>query len=469
MSTRPAPRPRPRPRPRAVTDNVPLSSSPPSDPVTGSTPNPLKPVSINVAEDEDAMFLKNRNRTAQTWKKLNQLAEGPVAKKPKSPQGSDSAEAEETTPRKKHKRREQSETLPDWTKSEAAIVLSSSDDEEDELLRRVEKSTPTARRNVRSEANKRISKRPRSRSITPPPELSSAAVQHTRDTIRRMIGATSRRAPSPSFGADDDSSDDIELDPELAVIGRTAELEARRQMSTPAVGSRNPSPVHAVGPEEVMIKVRWQSHPLNPNPQRITYEYNMRRHDPFKALFDETADSASIPVDKLIITYDGKRVFPFASPHGIGVWDEALFEGYEKTTYDYVLAHRHATPEPSGHISLLRAATPSVNSVAASEAGSDQDEDDDTMKLTFRSAVSKDITLTVRPTTKCSVILKAFLTRAGLSDKYPSSPVKGKKGKGKNSMPLCPALMVDGERLDADAEISSADLEDGDLVEVTGL
>ena len=143
-------------------------------------------------------------------------------------------------------------------------------------------------------------------------------------------------------------------------------------------------------------------------------------------------------------------------------------EGYEKTTYDYILAHRHATPEPSG-ISPSRAATPSVDSAAASEAGSEDDEDDDTMKLTFRSAVSKDITLTVRPTTKCSVILKAFLKRAGLSDKYPSSPVKGKKGKSKGSMLLGPALMVDGERLDPDAEISSADLEDGDLVEVTGL
>ena len=76
MSTRPAPRPRPRPRPRAVPNDVPLSSSPPSDSVAGSAPKPLEPVSINVAEDEDAMFLKNRNRTAQAWKKLNQLAEG---------------------------------------------------------------------------------------------------------------------------------------------------------------------------------------------------------------------------------------------------------------------------------------------------------------------------------------------------------------------------------------------------------
>ena len=98
-----------------------------------------------------------------------------------------------------------------------------------------------------------------------------------------MIGAGSRRTPSPSFDDDDESTDNIELDPELAVIGRTAELEARRQMSTPAAGSRNASPVHTVaaGPEEVTINVRWQNHPLDPNPHRMTCEYKMRRASRF--------------------------------------------------------------------------------------------------------------------------------------------------------------------------------------------
>ena len=44
--------------------------------------------------------------------------------------------------------------------------------------------------------------------------------------------------------------------------------------------------------------------------------------------------------------------------------------------------------------------------------------------------------------------------------------MKGKKGKGQVAGP---ALVVDGDRLNPDDEISVADLEDGDMVEVVGL
>ena len=88
------------------------------------------------------------------------------------------------------------------------------------------------------------------------------------------------RAPSPTV-EDDDSADAVDfdqLDPELARIAQNAKMEVQRQLSaTPALGSRGSSPVAVGGPEEVTIKVRWQSHPLNPNPKRITYEYRMRR------------------------------------------------------------------------------------------------------------------------------------------------------------------------------------------------
>ena len=206
------------------------------------------------------------------------------------------------------------------------------------------------------------------------------------------------------------------------------------------------------------------------------------QNDSFDEVFDETADEAGILVDSLIITYEGKRVFPSASPHGIGVWDEAVLgmfpshplhhmylprptEGYEKSTYDYMRTHRDVTPEPSG--SGFGASSPRAQSEDPSVAGSD-DEDDDKMKLTFRSAVTKSITLTVRPTTKCSVILNAFLKRAGMADKVSISPVKkGKKSKA--GVFTGPALMVDGDKLDPDSTIGSADLEDGDLVEVVGL
>lgn len=50
--------------------------------------------------------------------------------------------------------------------------------------------------------------------------------------------------------------------------------------------------------------------------------------------------------------------------------------------------------------------------------------------------------------------MKAFLKKAGLSDKY-------KKGG--------PCLMVDGDKMSAGSEIADADLDDGDMVEVVGL
>ncbi|GJE88490.1 ubiquitin-like domain-containing protein [Phanerochaete sordida] len=473
MSTRPAPRPRPRPRPRAVTNDPPASSSP-TEP-TAPLPKPLEPVSINVnTEDEDALFFKNRNRNTQVWMKMRKLAEENESKKPKPISDDDSDAAAPATPKRKQKQKHSAQgdadSLPAWTKSEDAIDISSSD-EEDEILRRINnETTPTGKRVAREEGSKRANKkqRSRSRSVTPPPALPSSAFQHARETIRRIYGVTPR-APSPT-GAGDDSLDTIELDPELAIIARSAKIDVQRQLSsTPAVGvagSRSPSPVRVAGPETAIIRVQWVYHPLNREYQgkRIVYEYKMRRTDSFREMFDETADSAGVLVDHLIITYEGKRIFPSASPHGIGVWDEATLEGYDRATYDYIRAHPRTTPAPDqddDDDEEIRA-----QSEALSDAGSDDDEDK--MKLIFRSTVAKPITLTVRPTTKCSTILKAFLKQAGLSDKYPASPVK-KGRKGKNAASTGPALVVDGDRLDPDSAISAADLEDGDLVEVVGL
>lgn len=94
----------------------------------------------------------------------------------------------------------------------------------------------------------------------------------------------------------------------------------------------------------------------------------------------------------------------------------------------------------------------------------EDDDDDDVFKLVVRSGVTKDVTLKVRPTTTCGAIVKAFLKRAGIADKY----FEGKSVRGKSAAGG-PRLMIDGEHMDPDIQISEADLEDGDQVEVTGL
>lgn len=83
----------------------------------------------------------------------------------------------------------------------------------------------------------------------------------------------------------------------------------------------------------------------------------------------------------------------------------------------------------------------------------------------LRSAVTEDksINLTVRPTTTCRAIVKAFLKAAGLSDQYTASSKNKKAGQA------MPQLMIDGDKMADDMEIGEADLDDGDLVEVVGL
>lgn len=84
----------------------------------------------------------------------------------------------------------------------------------------------------------------------------------------------------------------------------------------------------------------------------------------------------------------------------------------------------------------------------------------------LRSAATEDkgINLTVRPTTTCGAIVKAFLKAAGLSDQYTASSSKSKK-----AGQAMPQLMIDGDKMADDMEIGEADLDDGDLVEVVGL
>ncbi|KAI0693218.1 hypothetical protein BC835DRAFT_1306833 [Cytidiella melzeri] len=350
--------------------------------------------------------------------------------------------------------------MPSWTKNAKALLISSDEESDDDILEIVA-TTSTLVRERKFDKSKR--KRSRSRSITPPPSLPTHTLEFARATVRRMLGENARAA-SPTF-IGDDSLDNLELDPELAKIA----MEAQRQTSAHPGNSRSASPEQAGGgPETVALKVRWKKHPLNPHGQGGIWAFQMRRHDSFSILFSEVADIAGIPVENVIVTYEGKRVFSSASPHGIGVWAQAELEACDKQTFEYLQKHRHISPGPENALRLstdsrdISPAGTEAESAAESDAGEDSG-DDETLKITLRASSLKPLALTVRQTTKCSAILKAFLKHHKLTQQYPSSPVKG-KGQGSG-----PGLIVDGDRLNPDDAISVADLEDGDMVEVVGL
>ncbi len=136
------------------------------------------------------------------------------------------------------------------------------------------------------------------------------------------------------------------------------------------------------------------------------------------------------------------------------------------TTFEHLREQRHELHPPVAGSSTSW--TPPPGNTEDGESESDvqsvAEEDDDIFKLVVRSGVTKDVTLKVRPTTSCGAIVKAFLRRAGIADRYP----EGKSSRKKSAVGG-PRLMIDGDQMDPDTPISEADLEDGDQVEVTGL
>ena len=106
--------------------------------------------------------------------------------------------------------------------------------------------------------------------------------------------------------------------------------------TTPAFDVRSPSPFIG-GPEDVTLKIYWKPHPLNTAAEPQTWGFKMGRvcsaslleidvlntSDAFSRLFDECADSASVRVETVIVSFDEKRIYLSASLHGIGVFAEA--------------------------------------------------------------------------------------------------------------------------------------------------
>ncbi len=231
------------------------------------------------------------------------------------------------------------------------------------------------------------------------------------------------------------------------------------------------------------------------------------QHANFYDMFDEIADLASVRVENMVVCYEGKRVFASSNPHSIGIWAEAELgawrpwnicgtsstdmyynsaEACDKRTYDYLKEHKRMRSPSAApffpHVgddsrrSPSRARSLSIeelsdSDVAPAASSPPKEENSNTFHLTVRSerTKDKDITLVVRPTTKCGAIVRAFLKKAGLEAEYPvnGAPAKG-RGRGKAAAKV-PALSVDGDRMDSDVEIGEADLEDGDQVEVVGL
>ena len=181
-------------------------------------------------------------------------------------------------------------------------------------------------------------------------------------------------------------------------------------------------------------------------------------------------------------------------------------DAYEKMAYEYIQSNHqnavlsHPSPQPKTTVGgswkepidigsdsegdtittsgAFRASTPSRFQSQEYDSDASTKNLGKTFKIVLRSALttSKEITLTVRPTTRCDAIVKAFITKAGLEEgNYPDlfAGDKGKGGKkGRKSAVGSrkdPRISLDGDKLANDTQIGQVGLEDGDMVEVVGL
>jgi hypothetical protein len=143
----------------------------------------------------------------------------------------------------------------------------------------------------------------------------------------------------------------------------------------------------------------------------------------------------------------------------VGLLIGQIIDASDKTTFEHLRAQRdrqrsqsvaldddpgdaRRSPSPPADTSPTREETP------APEKG-------EKFKLVIRAGTAKDITIAVRPTTTCGVIVRAFVKAAGLN--VPAAKLAAAR------------IIVDGDKMDNDTEIGEADLEDGDMVEIAGL
>ncbi|KAI0747372.1 hypothetical protein C8Q74DRAFT_1369329 [Fomes fomentarius] len=482
-TTRPKPRPRPRARAPAaasVDTDVPPSSSPgPSSAGTSYTQAQKTTHVLPTIEDEDALFLRNKTRSAQDWKRISKLNEEKESRKRKS-SSSDSSDEENhggsspksRTRKKRGPSQKKNAAAPDWTKGKSEIIISSDSDSDDLIPNKARKKGANGTKGTSLQPK---DKRARSRSITPPPALPQYAIQRAREAVQLLVG-DAPRSPSPTDVLDE-STNAIELDPELASIARRVQSEAHD--GTHTVG----------GPQDVKIRIAWKPHPMNPSGRPETWDITQKRHDNLHPLFSQVADLASIRVENLVVCYEGKRVFPSSTPHSIGIWAEAELEALEKTTYQYLQEYKRirspSVAPAAGHIggdalrrspsharsqSIELSDDDSKGGAASAHVQNEDDKEFNTFHLFVRSArTPKDISLLVRPSTKCGAIVRAFLQKAGLAAEYVNAAPATGRGRGKAAAVKVPALSVDGDRMDPETEIGEADLEDGDQVEVVGL
>ncbi|TRM64155.1 hypothetical protein BD626DRAFT_629882 [Schizophyllum amplum] len=359
------------------------------------------------------------------------------------------------------------------------------------------------------------------------PALSREQLENARAIIRN---AFANRHHSQAQEDDDDvgnlTNETIVLPPELQKAAAKA-ARARASSATPFDAA-----------DTVKISVTWTPHPKDPSGKHETFDFEVERHKPLRDVFESVADEMDILSSKLYMTHRGVRIFGSVTANYLKVGTTASLVACDKATYEYMreqeeIQRRSSVHPPSDHeqededddediviipdddddngaytsahtsprrhpstsrpTSTSRPATsptntprpPSTTPAAHGPSAPSDDEDDTKFKIILRCASlpGKDVTLTVRPTTTCGAIVRAFVKKVGLAEQFPNAgtaqapppPPPAPKGRGRKAaaqpVPTVkdPQLMIEGDKMGHGVKLEDTELEDGDVVDVVGL
>lgn len=445
--------PRPRPRPRPV-DKAAIPSSPIPTPSESSRASSKK--SAVEDDDDDSFFIHNKGRSLREVEERAAKVAAMTASNTVEELSSDEGESDNTTsedgtprprPRSKKNAAGKKTGASGWINQDTVA----------ELLRQPERNVDTAldlsdEEGEQAGPSQLHSKRPRSRSrsLTPPPVLTEQERLRTQMAIRRVLeGETVApviHAPPANLIEDDDIMEPGEepIDPSLRHI-----IEK--------VGNRNLNR-SSLGPEQtstsfVTIRVKWIYPPGVHRPAQKQWAYNIRKTDSLRQIAENISKEMGVIPKELRLLHNGKHVYTTISPQGLGIWDEFDLDACLMSTYE-TMDTRLSTPPPHKHgnddVGSERADSPTSETSA--------DDSNEKFKLIVR-AENLSLPLSVRPTTTCGKIVKAFVTIMVKEKGLTVPPKKASLAR----------LYVDGEKQDPNAPISDCDLEDGDMVEIIGL
>ncbi|KAJ3747431.1 hypothetical protein DFH05DRAFT_1479865 [Lentinula detonsa] len=516
-TVRPKPKPRPKPLPKAVSSSVSGSSSAPG-------PSSITKITYDNVKDNDEMFMRNRGRGKDGWAKLRRIGKETDQTEKETPivvDGDSDGSTHKPSNFKRKREYNSPPKVPRWqTDKEFARLLSQGlsdgDTDSDDEPVTIYDNGNVHDHKLKRKRTDNSTKRSRSKSITPPPAIPQYQLDHAREAVRKTLGGD--RQSSPEVDVTFEEEDLFIYDPQLAKIAQNVKSQSE------LIGHTSSSVEPNGANDTVDITVRWEPHPLNEHGKCETWGFMLNRIDNFSELFESVAEEANVLVDKVVMTCRGNRFFSSITPQTLNIWSNAEFVACDLPTYEYkrkIAAEQlhqeaktamklslPARPKDSesnvleldsdsdsdsddraehpflshnnhAHSPRLDAGHRAASSTETPTATAGEDEDQDKFKIVLRSALtSKDITLNVRSTTKCGAIVKAYLNKAGIADRYTacfdgSSPPKKTKSRkslgGATSSKKVPKLNIDGDKVGNDTNIGDYDLEDGDMVEVVDL